>query len=506
MTILSYVRRHSFVASVIAVLAVIVMIIAGRQANEKEGAVSSSALKKVDLVSVETFRTGYANVAANGVVESEGQADLKSQISAPVAAVHGAIGGIVNAGDVIIELENSDVKAQLAQSKASLALAEGQYYTGGVSVGSAEKNAVNKIRDSYTKSNDALSSQIDPLLFDVSGTGWQLSALCQQRRTQCRLVETRNDFNAMFIDWKGMVNSLTASSTTETIEAALSSSQANLGKIDAFLGDVSQALTDASQSQSPAFGADKLTLWKGMVSGALAAVSGAESDLVAAESTLSGAGATHQSTGEAQINVARAGVNNLEAQLAKTIIRSPIAGKIAALPLEPGELASAGALVATVVGEGGLHVKAYASGEDFSRIAVGAPAAIQGSLRGNVSSVAPSVSETNKKVEVIVSVSDADSANLVIGQNVVVSIEAPKTSIASDSDQAYRLPIQDVKIEPGNAYVYTVDQNSKIKRIPVTLGAVEGDFLEVKSGLSPDLKIASPVYELEDGQEVRVSE
>jgi hypothetical protein len=66
----------------------------------------------------------------------------------------------------------------------------------------------------------------------------------------------------------------------------------------------------------------------------------------------------------------------------------------------------------------------------------------------------------------------------------------------------YTLPIQDVKIVPGDAYVFTVDENSKIKSNPVVLGQVKGDFIEVVGGLTDDMNIVSPVYELDPGQKV----
>lgn len=508
MTILSYVRRHSFVASLIAAAVIVAMIIIGRQANKKEAVTTASAVKKVELIGVEAFRSGSITVSANGVVESKGQADLKSQASAPVAVIRGSIGGAVAAGDVIVELENSDLRAQLAQAKANLSLAEGQYYTGGVSLDSARKNAIDKIRDSYTKSFDAINGQIDPILYDSSGSGWQLSALCQQKRAECRIMETRIDLTGVLSDWKAAVGSVSASSTPEELESIIRKSQANVDRINTFLSYISQALNDASRTQPSAFDSSDLASWKSMVSAASTAISNAGAALTGADSALSSAGATHETTAESQISVARAGVDNLEAQLAKTIIRSPISGKIAALPLKPGELASAGALVATVVGEGGLEIKAYASGEDFSRIKPGTSATVQGGIKGTVTSVAPSVSTTNKKVEVVVAVSEADRSRLVIGQNVQVSIEAAdaRASALQDKNTTYRLPIQNVKIVPGNAYVFTVDDQAKIKRIPVTLGKVEGDFIEVVDGLSPGLKIVSPVYELEEGQMVRIQQ
>ena len=59
-----------------------------------------------------------------------------------------------------------------------------------------------------------------------------------------------------------------------------------------------------------------------------------------------------------------------------------------------------------------------------------------------------------------------------------------------------------MKIIPGEASVYTLDENSKIKKNLVILGEVKGDFVEIKSGIESGMKIVSPVYELEEGDAV----
>jgi archaellum component FlaF (FlaF/FlaG flagellin family) len=177
-------------------------------------------------------------------------------------------------------------------------------------------------------------------------------------------------------------------------------------------------------------------------------------------------------------------------------------GKISALPLRPGELATPGQLIATIVGSGGLQVKAYVSGEDLYRIKKDATVTLRGSIKGVVSSVAPSVSQINKKVEIKISITDPDTTGLVVGESIQALIQAEKA--ASVTAGTYVLPIQNVKIVPGDAYVFVVDADSKIQKVPVILGEVKGDFIEIKSGLTDDMSIVSPVYELNEGESVTV--
>jgi multidrug efflux pump subunit AcrA (membrane-fusion protein) len=514
MSISSYIKKHSFIASTTIIVLIILAIIVGRNSGKGAVVATNSSVKKVTLVDVSTFRLGNDIVSANGIVESRGQADLKSQASAPVAVIHGSIGDTVYAGQVIIELQNNDVQAQLEQARASLAMAEGQYLTGGVSLDSARSGAVDKVRDAYLKGYEAVSTQIDPLLNNNDGAGGHLSSLITDTKLNNDIASTRTDLATILHDWKVTADALSASSDAATLTAAIKLSEKNLVIIDGLLSNVSQVLNNASRGATPTFSVF-LNTWKVVVSGARASVSGANQALTGAEATLSGASSSYGSTAEAQVAIAKAGVNNLEAQLAKTIIKSPISGKIAALPLEVGELATPGQLLATVIGDSGLDIKAYASGEDLNRIKVGAPVTIENNVKGTVESVAPSVSNTNRKVEVVISVTDQANSKLVIGENVQVTIKVAKdsgtqsssivtgsVSAAANSNAVYILPIQDVKIVPGEAFVFTVDGDSKVKKNSVTLGEVKGDFIEVKGGITSDMKIVSPVYELDEGESV----
>jgi cobalt-zinc-cadmium efflux system membrane fusion protein len=249
-----------------------------------------------------------------------------------------------------------------------------------------------------------------------------------------------------------------------------------------------------------------VTSWKATVTAARATMSGVSSTLTATDRAFANSLVTQGGTGAAPSTIAQSGVKNLEAQLAKTIIVSPISGTIAALPLRGGELAAPGTLIATVVGSGSLQVDAYASADDIARIAKGATASIEGTTTGTVSSVATAINPQNKKVEVKILITDPDRSHLVIGENVSARIQASGASAQTGATGAYRVPIQNVKIVPGEAYVFTVDADSKLVKHDVTLGAVTGDYVEVTGGIAPDMRIVSPVYELEAGQEVAIDQ
>jgi multidrug efflux pump subunit AcrA (membrane-fusion protein) len=503
MSIFTYIRSHTVLASSIAIVVVAGVIIAGQVASRtKATEANQSNITKVTLVEARSFRGGASSVSADGIVESVSQVDLKSQVSAPLAAVNVAVGDTVYAGQVIATLQNADIRAQLDQARATLQLAQGQYSSGGVSLDIARKNAIDKIRDAYTKSYDTVHTKLDSFLSSNTGTSPQLYSFITEWKLADGIRETQQDLGQILRDWKQSIDSLSPESSDTAVLEAIGLSEKNLARLNAHLDLVSKGMTDAARTTT----GTELALvngWQSLVAGAQVSVTTAIANMTAAENSFSNARISIGSSANAQVSAAQAGVKNLEAQLAKTIIISPISGKLAALPLRTGELASPGQLIATVVGGGGLQVKAYASGEDITRIKTGARATIRGTVSGLVVNVAPSVNQLNKKVEVKVSVTDSASSGLVIGQNVPVSIDAT-VSDAAAAVNSYLLPIQNVKIVPGDAYVFTVDAESKIVQHAVILGSVQGGFVEVKSGLTDDMQIVTPVYELVEGQEVSV--
>lgn len=205
---------------------------------------------------------------------------------------------------------------------------------------------------------------------------------------------------------------------------------------------------------------------------------------------------------EAQFQQAKAALANISAQLGKTVIRAPIDGEVASLPVRPGELVTLGQAVASIVNLDGLQVKCYVSETDFSTIDDGNPVKVGADATGKVSRVAPSIDAKTRKIEVDVLVDDPQEAHLVVGQNVRVQI----ATNPQFGDTAYVLPLQAVRVVQDGAFVYTVDAQSVVQEVPVVLGELTGESVAIPQGLRDGQKIIAVVYELKAGQRVEVLE
>jgi multidrug resistance efflux pump len=504
-------KSHAVLMTIVLIAVIGAALMGGRAFRKEATENSNENLKTVSLISAGSFRGNAKEISAQGTVQSEEQVDLKSQVSSPVVSVNVSLGEWVDAGTTLVNLQSTDVRAQLDQAKAQLSLAMAQYANAGVSLDTAKQGIVDKIKDAYRKVDDAVFTQSDPMFNNPTSQFPRLVFITSDIQLINDIQNARLNLGTTLPAWKTNVDGLNASIDNAALDSSIKTAQNNLDNVANYLDKLSLALTNAI-SNSPTVTAS-IPSWKiaisasrGTIGGVVASLTGATQAYEGAKGVISNPDSknTSPSTGEAQIAAAKAAVSGLEAQLAKTYIRTPVSGRVSNLPVKLGDLVSPGMSVASVTNEYALSVKAYVSDSDLARISYGSKATINGSVSGDVVNISPSVDPNSKKVELKISVWYPAKAGLVVGENVPVKIQTVTSGVTASA--AYVLPIQDVKIVQGAAYVYTVDKDSKIVSNDVTLGAIRGDFVEVTSGLTDEMSIVTPVYELEVGEKVNVAE
>ncbi len=175
-------------------------------------------------------------------------------------------------------------------------------------------------------------------------------------------------------------------------QLSVSDVQKNLNNISSFLDDANLALNGLSASAS--ISQTTIDGWKTNVSTARTnintsitdilaaekAVKTAESDLFLAQQQLKldEAGATEQDIAaqEAQVEKAQANVLDYEAQLAKTIIRSPIDGVISKQDAKVGEIFSANENIVSVISANKFEIESNVPEADIAKLKIGDSAKI----------------------------------------------------------------------------------------------------------------------------------
>lgn len=163
------------------------------------------------------------------------------------------------------------------------------------------------------------------------------------------------------------------------------------------------------------------------------------------------------------------------------VVRAPFDGIVADLPQSLGAELSAGTVVAVIENPDTLKIEVALTQADANRIQTGSAVRINDTWDGLVMAVAQSANANTKLFDVEVNPVDAV---LQPGQFVDLTFHPTAANEAS----ALFVPLSAVRISADTAFVWTVE-DSKAARVIVDLGQVQGDHVEVKSGLAPGQEI-----------------
>jgi multidrug efflux pump subunit AcrA (membrane-fusion protein) len=183
---------------------------------------------------------------------------------------------------------------------------------------------------------------------------------------------------------------------------------------------------------------------------------------------------------QAQVDAAKAHYENSEAQLSYAEIRSPINGVVSDRPLYPGEMASSGSAIVSVVDISQVIARANIPVHEAAAIRIGRQATISGpggELSGKVTVVSPAVDPSTTTVQVWVQAANTEE-RLKPGITVRISVDAeeiPKSIVVPN--------VAILSADDGSDKVMVAGSDSLAHERKVELGVREGDKVQVVSGL-----------------------
>ncbi len=211
-------------------------------------------------------------------------------------------------------------------------------------------------------------------------------------------------------------------------------------------------------------------------------------------------------TARAQVEAARAGLAAAEAQVGYSEVRSPISGLVADRPLYPGDMASTGQPLATIVDISRVVARANVPQGEAALLKVGNPATVKltaGTLEvnGTVTVVSPATDPSSTTIQVWV-----QSANP--GEQFKPGMSVRTEILAQTIAGATVVPAAAILSGPeGGVSIITVSSDHKAQVHNVTLGAHADGKVQVLSGISPgDRVVVTGGLGLEDGAAVRIVE
>ena len=173
------------------------------------------------------------------------------------------------------------------------------------------------------------------------------------------------------------------------------------------------------------------------------------------------------------------------------------------LPIRVGDYVTSFTHVATVARNNALEIVAYVSEDDRDLLAAGTEVTIEDATPGVVTSISPALDPVTKQIEVHIAVEG--ESELVNGQSVRIAL--PNAVAATlETEGPVLLPLSAVKLRADERIVFTVNEEGRLVAMPVEIGDVRGDRIEIRTPLSAELRIVKDARGLSDGERVRVKE
>jgi HlyD family secretion protein len=208
-----------------------------------------------------------------------------------------------------------------------------------------------------------------------------------------------------------------------------------------------------------------------------------------------------------QLESAKGKYLGAEAQLNYSEIRSPIDGVVTDRPLYPGEMASAGTPLVTVMDTSSVVARAHIPQEQVALLKMGDGATItvpgvpgeNQPIEGTVTVVSPALDPNSTTVEVWVQAKNP-KGRLRPGTSVQISM------LAGSVPNSIVIPKAAVLTAPdGSSYVMLAGSDNKAHQKTVKTGIQEGDQAQILDGLAEgDRVIASGAYGLPDKTKIRI--
>ena len=466
-------------AALIGLLFLISSLFGGAKTEDQDSAARTVILRS--LAELSGNATGESVV---GSVRARAEAELRAEAAGTVRAVTTVIGATVPAGYVIAELDNDTERAQVTQAEGAYdaALASRQ----SVSPTDVTTAARNAYHDAFNTLDATLEGDVDTVFGETTPVGPNLL-----------MNPIGTDVNKLSRERK-RIDDLVNSERARLGIASLEDPETLLVRIESLARqivpfvDLLVETANATNSRATAEQVAAVTTARTNVNSTL-------STITLARATLRSGASGSTASVDAGVKSALGTLRLAQASLEKTRVRAPIAGQINYLPIRVGDYVGNLDHVATVAQNGALEIVSFISEESRTNITVGSEVKVEDTYTGKITSISPALDPVTKQIEIHIAI-DTGSP-LTNGQSVRLTLPGGARTPAEIVSGPVLLPLSAVKLSAGNRVVFTVVDHHLVS-IPVTIGEVRGERIEVLTSIPSDTRVVTDARGLAEGQEV----
>ncbi len=342
-------------------------------------------------------------VSVTGNVKPLSNVELAFERGGKIANISVAVGDKVYVGQQLVSISNADLVASLSQAQANLkkalaqlqdvktgtrveeiTLAETQVENATLNMNQAKAVLINTVKDSYTKADDAVRNKMYTLFNDPGKYRARLN-FTTDSFLQEDIEKGKDTISDTINTWYQSLAKLDSSSD---LEVYYNTAKASLNSIKSLLDECADAVNRLTPDSAYTT-QTQIDTWKLNVSTARSNIDLAISSLNSSYNTykssasslsisqdqliIKKAGSTSGTilSAEASYEAAQAGVAGAEAELSKSIVRSPINGVITNIGVKLGEIVPAGISAVSVISYGDYEVEAFVPEADIAKIKIG---------------------------------------------------------------------------------------------------------------------------------------
>lgn len=278
-----------------------------------------------------------------------------------------------------------------------------------------------------------------------------------------------------------------------------SQTEASLAKAKAALEQIKAQLVEAKANADDAVRTRDRALK--MVKSGSQSQATADQAVAAADAALARVNSAEQAiaVSEADIKVAEAQIADIDLRLARTAVKSPVAGVVSVRTAKVGAIASgAGAPLFTIIQNGEIELKADVSEDGILKLAPGQKVKITlaggaATLTGTIRLVEPTLDPQSRLGKVYIRFDEPGKARAGMFASAEITV-AEKDGLV--------LPLSAVTTSDGKTVARKV-ADGVVKLVPVTTGIQDGQVIEIVSGLAAgDEVVAKAGAYVRDGDRV----
>lgn len=462
--------------------------------------------------------TFVQEVSVTGKVVAAKDVNMAFETSGRVAGISVKVGSRVSQGQLLASLANGDAWGFVLQKQAKvdeenarlaevrkgprqedIAIAKSEAEGAVAGYNQAVQSLIDQIKDSYSKSDDALRSKVDQLYTNPRSVTPEILPF-DNYNLKRSLEDQRIRVGEMLINWNTELSVLAGAASYS--DKVLSDARTNLATMRNYLNDLSTAASAFQVSGAlPQTTVDK---YRSDISSARTSISIAISSLTAAELSyknaltikqtkeqayqLKLAGSTNEQINAqiAQLKSAQADLQSANAAYAKTIIKAPFDGLITKVDIKEGETVSPTTNAISMISSAGYEIESFVSESDIAKVKVGQPAIVTLDAYGKDVKFKATVSEVDPAETVLDGVSTYKTKLqfVVTDERVRSGMTANTTIQTAEKPASVVIPQEALFLEGGEKVVTVEEEGKRINKKVVTGGINSEGDIEVVSGLS----------------------